>query len=86
MRWIVFSERAMPPDSGKVFLIGYRGTGKSAVGRRLAERLGLAFFDTDFRDRARRRAGRSIAGGFLPTTGEAAFSRRARSGKRCSTS
>lgn len=28
-------------------LIGYRGTGKSAVGRLLADRLGLAFYDTD---------------------------------------
>jgi shikimate kinase len=28
-------------------LIGYRGAGKSAVGRRLADRLGLVFYDTD---------------------------------------
>lgn len=31
----------------KVALIGYRGAGKSVVGRRLAEKLGLAFYDTD---------------------------------------
>ena len=30
-----------------IVLIGYRGTGKSAVGQRLADRLGLAFYDTD---------------------------------------
>ncbi len=30
-----------------VILIGYRGTGKSAVGRRLAERLKMPFYDTD---------------------------------------
>lgn len=28
-------------------LIGYRGAGKSAVGRRLADRLGFVFYDTD---------------------------------------
>jgi shikimate kinase len=32
-----------------VVLIGYRGVGKSAVGRELAERLGWAFVDTDAR-------------------------------------
>lgn len=31
----------------KVFLIGYRCTGKTSVGRRLAERIGMPFFDTD---------------------------------------
>ncbi len=31
----------------KVFLIGYRATGKSTFGRRLAERLGVEFCDTD---------------------------------------
>lgn len=39
-------------------LIGYRGTGKSAVGRRLSGRLGLAFFDTD--ELVEQRAGQSI--------------------------
>ena len=28
-------------------LIGYRGTGKTAVGRILAERLGMTYVDTD---------------------------------------
>ncbi|RXE55246.1 riboflavin kinase [Methanoculleus taiwanensis] len=31
----------------KIVLTGYRGTGKTAVGRRLAHRLGLPFADTD---------------------------------------
>jgi len=30
-----------------VILIGYRGTGKSAVGKRLAEKLQMPFYDTD---------------------------------------
>ncbi len=42
-----------------LLLIGYRGSGKSAVGRLLAERLSLAFFDAD--EELERRAGRSIA-------------------------
>ncbi|MDD4567649.1 MAG: shikimate kinase, partial [Methanoculleus chikugoensis] len=31
----------------KVILIGFRGTGKTSVGRILAARLGLPFYDTD---------------------------------------
>ena len=31
----------------KVVLIGFRGTGKTTVGRILANRLGLPFYDTD---------------------------------------
>ena len=31
----------------KIVLIGYRCTGKTSVGKRLAERLGIPFFDTD---------------------------------------
>ena len=30
-----------------IILIGYRGTGKSAVGKRLAEKLQMPFYDTD---------------------------------------
>ncbi|MFH1079905.1 MAG: shikimate kinase [Pseudomonadota bacterium] len=41
-----------------IVLIGYRGTGKSVVGRRLADRLGLAFYDTD--ELVEKRGGRSI--------------------------
>ncbi len=30
-----------------IILIGYRGTGKTSIGRKLAERMGLPFYDTD---------------------------------------
>jgi len=39
-------------------LIGYRGTGKTVVGRALSERLGRAFFDAD--DYIEEKAGRTI--------------------------
>jgi shikimate kinase len=39
-------------------LIGYRGTGKSAVGRLLADRRGLAFYDTD--ELVEKRGGQTI--------------------------
>ncbi len=42
-----------------LILIGYRGTGKSTVARRLAERLGWDWVDSD--DCIERRAGKSIA-------------------------
>jgi shikimate dehydrogenase len=42
----------------KVVLTGYRGTGKTTVGRLVADRLGLPFFDTDTLVEAR--AGRPI--------------------------
>ncbi len=41
-----------------IVLIGYRCTGKTSVGRRLSERLGIPFFDTD--ELVEQRAGRSI--------------------------
>jgi shikimate kinase len=41
-----------------VILIGYRGTGKSAVGKRLAEKLMMPFYDTD--ELIEREVGRSI--------------------------
>ena len=41
-----------------VILIGYRGTGKSAVGKRLAEKLKMPFYDTD--ELIERGAARSI--------------------------
>jgi shikimate kinase len=41
-----------------IVLIGYRGTGKSAVGRRLADRRGLAFYDTD--ELVEKRCGQTI--------------------------
>ena len=41
-----------------IILIGYRGTGKSAVGKRLAEKLRMPFYDMD--ELIEARAGRSI--------------------------
>lgn len=41
-----------------ILLIGYRGSGKSTIGRKLADRLWLPFVDTD--DRVVQRAGKSI--------------------------
>jgi len=53
-------------------LIGFMGTGKTAVGRRIAERLGLTFVDTDAIIETR--AGRTIARIFAED-GEPAFRR-----------
>ncbi|MEA2060492.1 MAG: shikimate kinase AroL [Thermodesulfobacteriota bacterium] len=36
-----------PAEEKRIFLIGYRGTGKTTTGRILAEMLGYAFLDTD---------------------------------------
>jgi shikimate kinase len=57
----------VPP---RVVLVGPPGSGKSAVGRRLAERLGLPFRDTDADIEGEQ--GRSIADIFVDD-GEAAF-------------
>lgn len=53
-----------------IFLIGYRGTGKSTVARLLAERLDYPHVDAD--DEIERSAGKSIAAIFADE-GEAAF-------------
>lgn len=53
-----------------LFLIGYRGTGKSTVGRLLAQRLGWPFVDSD--DEIERRAGMTIAEIFV-SEGESGF-------------
>jgi shikimate kinase len=42
----------------KIILIGYRCTGKTAVGKRLAERLDIPFYDTD--DLIRQQTGKTI--------------------------
>jgi shikimate kinase len=56
--------------SDRIYLIGYRGAGKTTVGRLLAVRLGWAFVDAD--DVLEERAGRSIAAIFA-AEGEAGF-------------
>ena len=56
----------------RVVLIGYRGSGKSVVGRLVADQLGLAFVDTDLEIETR--DGRSIAEIFAED-GEVGFRR-----------
>lgn len=58
------------PDFPGIFLVGYRGSGKSVVGRELAELLGRPLVDTD--ERVVARAGVSIAEIFAQE-GEAVF-------------
>ncbi len=53
-----------------IFLTGFMGTGKTTVGTRLAERLGLPFFDTD--QEIERAEGRAISAIFA-SDGEAYF-------------
>jgi len=48
----------MSPGERPVFLVGFMASGKSAVGRRLAERSGWDFLDTD--ERVERAEGRSV--------------------------
>jgi len=56
--------------NNRVYLIGPRGSGKSTVGRLLAERLGWAFVDAD--EALEGAAGKSVAELFA-TEGEAGF-------------
>lgn len=56
----------------KIVLIGYRGTGKSSVGKRLARKLKAPFYDTD--DLIEASAGRSI-GDIVSEEGWACFRR-----------
>jgi shikimate kinase len=60
----------MTPDRSLLFLIGYRGTGKTSVGRRVADRLGWRFADAD--EELQRKHGRSIRAIFT-ANGENAF-------------
>ena len=53
-----------------VYLVGYRGSGKTTIGRRLADRLWLSFADSD--ERVIKEAGKSIREIF-DSHGEAAF-------------
>ena len=56
--------------TGDLYLVGYRGTGKTTVGRLLADALGRPFVDLD--ERIETDAGRSIAAIFADE-GEAGF-------------
>ena len=59
----------------KIVLTGFMGTGKSVVGRRLAERLGLSFIDLD--DLIQEKAGMAIPEIFA-SEGESGFRQRER--------
>lgn len=61
---------ASADESRHLVLVGLMGTGKSTIGRLLAERLGRPLIDTD--DEVERRAGRSVRQIFADD-GEAAF-------------
>src|SRR5688572_10021539 len=58
------------PQQRAVFLVGFMGAGKTAVGQALAKQLDLRFIDLD--EQIERHAKRSIADIF-ETSGEAAF-------------
>lgn len=64
------SDERLSQDKPSVALIGYRGSGKTTVGRALAARLGKTWVDTD--ERIEKLASRSIAEIFA-TGGEDAF-------------
>jgi shikimate kinase len=57
-------------DDSPIFLIGYRGSGKTSVARELASQLGFDWIDAD--DVVEREAGKTIAAIFADG-GEAAF-------------
>ncbi|MGJ8562716.1 MAG: shikimate kinase [Alphaproteobacteria bacterium] len=65
----------MPPVSSAlrahpIALVGLMGVGKTTVGRRLAKRLGLPFYDSD--DEIEKASGRTVAG-YFRDHGEEAF-------------
>jgi shikimate kinase len=62
------------PDM-RIYLIGFMGCGKSSLGKRLARRLGYAFYDTD--QEIERETGKKI-GELFREEGEAAFRERER--------
>jgi shikimate kinase len=64
------SQASTPAQPRNIILAGFMGTGKTAVGRELARRLGWAFADAD--DLIEARAGKPIARVFAED-GEAAF-------------
>lgn len=65
------ARRRNPP--GRIFLVGFMGTGKTAVGRRVADRLGIPFVDLD--TEIERTSGLTVRAIF-ETSGEAAFRER----------
>lgn len=64
------ARRAGPLAQARIFLVGFMASGKTAVGRRVAERLGVAFVDLD--EEIERASGRTIRQLF-EESGEEAF-------------
>jgi shikimate kinase len=60
----------MPIDAGLIYLVGYRGSGKTTVGRLLGQQIGWPFLDAD--DVLEAQAGRTVAEVFA-VEGEAGF-------------
>lgn len=58
------------PVTQSVALVGLMGVGKTTIGRRLAKRLGLPFYDSD--DEIEKAAGRTVKG-YFQDYGEQAF-------------
>lgn len=67
-RLLDLARRRVPP--GRVYLVGFMGSGKTSVGRRVAERLGVPFVDLD--DEIERTSGLTVRALF-EDAGEAAF-------------
>lgn len=65
------ARRRSPP--GRVYFVGFMGSGKTAVGRRVAERLGVAFVDLD--SEIERTSGLTVRALF-ESSGEPAFRER----------
>ncbi len=59
-----------PLTQRSIALVGLMGVGKTTIGRRLAKRLGMPFYDSD--DEIEKASGRSIKG-YFKEHGEAAF-------------
>lgn len=70
-RLLDLARRRVPP--GRVYLVGFMGSGKTSIGRRVAERLGVPFVDLD--DEIERTSGRTVRALF-EDAGEAAFRER----------
>ena len=70
-RLLDFARRRSRP--GRIYLVGFMGSGKTTIGRRLAERLGVAFVDLD--EEIERTSGRTVRALF-EDAGEGTFRER----------
>ncbi len=70
-RLLDLARQRIPP--GRVYLVGFMGSGKTSVGRRVAERLAVPFVDLD--EEIEKTSGRTVRAVF-ESAGEAAFRER----------